>query len=795
MNDLNDKDINKKGVCVKILPTLMIVFAALFIAAITVFYIDQRIELKEDVSLQLHSSQRILKDDLEKDTDLLMALIEPIINNKGLETALINKDRKALKQIGLPIFNRIVLKYHITHFTLIDPERINIIRYHDMDFSGEKVNRYTCIQAEKIGRTFSGLELGALGTFTLRVVTPWYLNNKLIGYIELGMDICHIVEKIKDTLKTEPYVLIDKKFLEQNSWKEGMKMLGFKSDWDTLANYVFNNASSSSVPQSIIRLFSTNNFIKQNIYLNESSKGSETSSKVIRHNIGFFPLLDVSGKDVGIMVIADDYTQRFRDGLRSIFLLGAINLIIIILIFKGFYKILSKIDRNLEYQNTILENTVKERTADLKKANITLESNYLLQNTLRKIMVIAVEDLSMDDLLDLILAELVKLPFLSEGKGAIFLVEDNNDMIIMKRHIGLAIEIQELCKYVKFGHCLCGKSAKTRSVVFSDCIDTEHDTLFEGIKGHGHFIIPILVEKNLLGILNFYLKEGVKRDIYEEQFLISVANTIAGIIDRRKTADQLKIRSQELEQTNKELQSFTYIVSHDLRAPLVNLKGFSSELMISFDEIVSILKGFSINGHISNDDKDKLKYAIDEDIPESIKFIDSSVTKIDRMIGALLKLSRIGKSELNKEYLDINQILKSTLNLFAHQIETLNVKVTVGQLHMVNADRLSMEQIIGNLIDNAIKYRSPERPLTLNIYSQRIERETIFYFEDNGIGIDENETEKIFKIFHRLESQNIEGEGLGLANVKALIEKHGGKIWCKSAKGIGSAFIFSICDI
>ena len=601
-------DIEEKGLVVKILPLLTVVFAILLIITIIVFYVHQKRELKEDVSHKIHSSKKILNEDIEKDAKLLEGLIEPIVSNKELETALINKDRGKLEQIGLPIFNHLSIKYQISHFSFIDPERIIITRLHDTKLFGDKVNRYTCLLAEKTGKPSYGIELGMLGTFTLRIVAPKFSNNKLIGYIELGMDINHIVQRIKNTLEVEPYVLIKKEFLKQNDWESGMKMLGLAGDWNVLNDYVINNASAANVPESLIRIFADKNFIRQNIYLVESAKDK-------KHNIGYFPLLDASGKEVGFMVIADIYTHRLMDDIKSFSIASMISLFLVSLIILIFYKILSRIDKKLKYHNEQLESKVKEKT-------------------------------------------------------------------------------------------------------------------------------------------------------------------------------------EQLQSTHEELKNFTYIVSHDLRTPLVNLTGFSSELNAGFNEVKTIIDEFINTNNISDEDRERLIYAIDKDIPESLNYITSSTVKINNMIDALLKFSRVGKTELLKEQLDINEIVKNTIKLFAHQIETLDIKITLGPLHDCIADKLSMEQIIGNLIDNAIKYRKLDRQLTLEIYSgQRADqskKETIYYFKDNGIGIDEDKTKKIFEVFHRIENHDVQGDGLGLANLKALIGKHEGKIWCESIKDVGSTFIFTI---
>jgi signal transduction histidine kinase len=358
-------DLNEKTLVIKILPLLVIVFAALFIITAIVFYIHQKTALKDDLSHKLRSCQRILSEDIEKDAKLLEGLIEPIILNKDIKTALIAKDREGLKQLGLPIFNHINSKYNITHFTFISPDRINIIRLHDINLFGERVNRYTTLEAEKTGRTSYGIELGVLGTFTLRVVTPIYSNNNLIGYIELGMDIFRILQRIKDTLEIEPYALIEKSLLKQQDWEAGMKILGFEGSWNMSPKYVINNVSVRDIPECVIKILLNNILSNQKIYLNVSSNNN-------RYNIGFFPLSDVSGKEVGLILITDLYTHKIRADIRAFSMAILISLLIVLIILWFFYKVLSSIDKRLRdynYQRELYESRLKEANAEAKASD------------------------------------------------------------------------------------------------------------------------------------------------------------------------------------------------------------------------------------------------------------------------------------------------------------------------------------------------------------------------------------------------------------------------------------------
>ncbi len=248
--------------------------------------------------------------------------------------------------------------------------------------------------------------------------------------------------------------------------------------------------------------------------------------------------------------------------------------------------------------------------------------------------------------------------------------------------------------------------------------------------------------------------------------------------------------ARELELANDEVKQFAYIISHDLRAPLVNIKGFSAELRHALDEINSAME--SAFHHLDEKQKESVNMALEEDIPEALNFIESSVNRMDRFINALLKLSRLGRHELRPVQVDIRLIVEAVLKDIAHQLEERNAKVTMGSLPLVIADQIAMEQIIGNLLNNAVKYWEPGRPLEIEIKSETSENETIIHVRDNGRGIAKDDLNKIFAPFRRAGKENVPGEGMGLAYVQAMVRRHEGCITCESEQGKGTTFTFTI---
>ncbi len=255
---------------------------------------------------------------------------------------------------------------------------------------------------------------------------------------------------------------------------------------------------------------------------------------------------------------------------------------------------------------------------------------------------------------------------------------------------------------------------------------------------------------------------------------------------------RVRERTGEVIRANQEIQRFAYIVTHDLRAPLVNIMGFLSELDTAMK---------SVSTYILADDKRptveeirEARQAVEEDLPEALGFIRSSTRKMDSLINAILKISRDGRRKLQPDRVDLRSLLETTAANVHHQLSesggTVDIRVRVGN---IVTDRFSLEQIFGNLLDNAVKYQMQGRPLALEIdaYPDGPGRVRIDV-KDNGRGIGPQDFERVFELFRRAGEQDQRGEGIGLAHVRSLIRNLGGDITVESELGQGSTFVLTL---
>ena len=248
--------------------------------------------------------------------------------------------------------------------------------------------------------------------------------------------------------------------------------------------------------------------------------------------------------------------------------------------------------------------------------------------------------------------------------------------------------------------------------------------------------------------------------------------------------ERVKQRTADLGRANEEIQRFAYIVTHDLRAPLVNIMGFTAEL----DTCLAAIKTYIERQPDDTNEARHAKTAALKDLPEAITFIRSSTTKMDGLINAILKLSRDGRRVLRPEAIELDSLLQNAAEGIQHRITEAGGKVDIDtKVPALVSDRLALEQIFGNLLDNAVKYRDRERPLNISIRATEDRAQRIVVeVKDNGRGIAKQDHERVFEIFRRSGTQDQPGEGIGLAHVRTMVRNLGGDITLQSELARGT---------
>jgi signal transduction histidine kinase len=253
-------------------------------------------------------------------------------------------------------------------------------------------------------------------------------------------------------------------------------------------------------------------------------------------------------------------------------------------------------------------------------------------------------------------------------------------------------------------------------------------------------------------------------------------------------------RTADLREANNEIQRFAFIVSHDLRSPLVNIMGFTSELEQLRTDIfrrVAAL-GHTGSGSAPAGDNDTILKGEDkqlsQDFSEALGFIKSSIAKMDRLISAILNLTREGRREFEPVRIDMRELVEAVVATVAHQAAEADARISIERLPDIVSDRLAVEQIFSNLIDNALKYLKPGVRGEITIRGRTKSGVAIFDVVDNGRGINPRDYQRIFDLFRRAGAQDKPGQGIGLAHVRTLVRRLGGTISVHSEPNNGATF-------
>jgi PAS domain S-box-containing protein len=256
--------------------------------------------------------------------------------------------------------------------------------------------------------------------------------------------------------------------------------------------------------------------------------------------------------------------------------------------------------------------------------------------------------------------------------------------------------------------------------------------------------------------------------------------TNTDITEQRKTADELRQlkdelevrvehRTAELNIANRELEAFGYTVSHDLRAPLRHVDGFIQML------------------------RKHAGPALDEKSVRYLNIVSDSARRMGHLIDDLLMLSRVGRAEMSKSAVDLGQLVEEARQQLAPLMEGRAIEWKVGPMPVVHGDAILLRTVVANLLSNAIKYSRVRTPAIIEVGSENLSGEVVCFVRDNGVGFDMRFVNQLFGVFQRLHrAEEFEGTGVGLASVRRIIERHGGKVWAEAAVDKGAAFYFSL---
>ena len=296
--------------------------------------------------------------------------------------------------------------------------------------------------------------------------------------------------------------------------------------------------------------------------------------------------------------------------------------------------------------------------------------------------------------------------------------------------------------------------------------------LAKAIGARAALALPVLAGKEVVAVLEFFATEPLEPDEPLLDVMAQIGTQLGRVIERKRAAEALEKWISEVEEANRELEAFSYSVSHDLRAPLRAMDGYS-RILLELDA-----SGLS------------------EQAKEFLERIRKNAQHMAQLIDDLLNFSRLGRQALRTQPVAPADLVYQALADLRDELEGREVRVTIGELPLCQADPRLLRQVYANLLGNALKYTRTRRQAVVEVgYSSNSGEpgECVYFVRDNGVGFDMRYADKVFGGFQRLHrAEDYEGTGIGLATVKRIVQRHGGRIWAEASVNQGATFYFTL---
>jgi len=809
---------------------LMIPLAAMLLLLIGTFgflLVKQQKDNLNQYSLdKLKTASADMKTILAEQSQTLEALGQVLIQDPRLRAALKASDRKRLLADYQAVFTKLKADHGLTHFYFISTDRVCLLRVHKPEKHGDLIDRFTMLEAKRSGRTAAGIELGPLGTFTLRSVQPVYDGNALIGYLELGKEIEEILNYLHKKDNIDITVVIHKDALHRATWETGMKMLNREADWSYFTSDVLIYSSLPRFPVELEHFIGKGRHKHNQVSREEVFSGQPWKISVI-------PLLDVSGTDVGDMLILYNISAAKASYHQVMIIAIGAGLLILGLLFGFLFILLGRIDRSIIIQHTALRNSEEK----FRALAITSPSSIFIHQQKTYIYInpafCQLTGYSETELLQMKFWEVVhpdmrelikkydlrhkngqRAPKRFEVKiltkaGAIKWLDFSAELITYQEKlttIGNAIDITDR----KNGEQELLSEKERLAVTLSSIGDgviavdltgkiTLMNTVAEEITG---WTADIALGRNLAVVLSLttensseppvdllrqvqktgapcYRQEVVSiySDDVEEKIIADSAAPIRDqdgkiigiIIVIRDVTEKVRIR-KELE-TSQNLESIGLLaggIAHD------------------FNNLLTAIYGNISLAKMYPDDKNKVFHYLDK--------TENSLAQAKALTEQLLTFAKGGSPV--KQLVNIGPLLEEIAKFSLRGSKTNLQTDIAADLWLAEVDTGQFSQVINNLAINANQAMPGGGTLTIKAENMLLspkeiipEKENDYYIKitvaDQGFGISQKHLDKIFAPYFTTKH---EGSGLGLATVYSIIRNHHGQIKAESEVGKGSTF-------
>ncbi len=780
-----------------------------------------------------------LAEALVEQSEALAALEEVFLRDAGLRDALKERDRERLLADYGDVFAQLRQDHGITHFYFHSPDRVNLLRVHKPEKHGDLIDRFTAREAERTGKTASGVELGPLGTFTLRVVRPVFDGGTLIGYLELGKEIEDILAGIHGKHDVELAVGIHKSALDRAKWEAGMKMLGREADWDHFPDDVLIYTSMPRFPSEC------------EPYVDEASHTyddvtaeAEFDGKTWR--VMTSPLEDDSGAEVGYLIVMNDISEAKAAFKRLIAVATGAVLVLLTALIGFLYVVLRRTDQGIWKQQEALRESEKKyrnlvnNTADLfyrtdMKGKIIFVSpsvhrlsGYTAEEAIGMKMAeevyanlqeraIFLSKIQEDGYIENFEAQLKRKDgsiwwvssnahFFKDQDGNIKGVEGITRDITSQKKSEKALKesearLKKAQSVAKLGNWEYDISTgkiwgseqafriygieRTSPYLPLDRVEActpdtprVHQALVDLIQENKRYDIEFEVQQEGSG--QTILIHSIAELVYENGMPAKVLGVIQDVTEQKKAEEERKDLEDQLQHAQK-MEAIGMLaggVAHDLNNILGGLVSYPELLLLQLPE--------------------------DSPLRESILTIKKSGEKVAAIVQDLLTLARRGV--VVNQVVNLNDVIADYLKSPEHEkLQSYHPGVHL-ETHLdqdilnILGSSTHVSKTVMNLVSNAAEAMPEGGNITLSTENRYIDRPirdyddvkegdyVVLTIADTGTGISPDDIGKIFEPFYTKKKMGRSGTGLGMAVVWGTVKDHNGYIDVQSTEGKGTTF-------
>jgi len=712
----------------------LLIFLGLYIAS-TSWYLDR--EIKRDLTKKIDDINFSFQSLLDQRSQIMRVQLEQLAESQELQQLMQQQNRTELLKASQTTFKRLLLHLRISHFYFHNPDQKVFLRVHNPDRYGDPITRHSLKQAVKSQQEAHGIELGPLGTFTLRTVLPWYQGDQLLGYLELGEEIEMLINNFFQQENTILTLTIDKKFLDRDKWSVGMKMLDKDpASWDMLPDKII---VQSTLPNLLPKIIES---LKQQTDPSDINIKLKCDNRKYQGHVQ--PLLDSTGRTVGEFLVLLDVTDTLSEYWNAVIAFTCLCLL-------AAGSILFSTAMMLGRTEAELKTTDKQLADEMFKVHNT---NVLLENEIdeRKIAETALNEIH-GELEERVTERTEQLWLALEQtqqirKQLTDIVTSVPDGLIvsdMDNQILLVNQRAEELFQCSLDDCI-GESM--RSIIRDPSMATKMEDALQQQLNDLRFDV-MQISSDLQTSISLQIRTSILTDNKGKSIgMIFLIHDIS--------------QEREVERMKSE---FITTAFHELSTPLTAILGFSEFLLE--------------NRELSPEDEQ-----------EFLTIINEKADFLSGLVGELLDISRI---ESGKP-LPLQKSKHSAQELFERPIQHLSqlsdnhhfaIDLEASALEL-SADKEKIWQVMENLCNNAVKY-SPAGG-EVKITGQAAENSYRVSVSDQGVGLTKDQTSKVFEKFYRCNQTDtsVGGTGLGLTIVKYIIESHDGQIWIDSELGQGT---------